>query len=245
MFKYQIHTHTGAEWKSQVAVNCPSLISLAIKTTKDILTSLEDRTPPLKLTDPKGQYLGGREIVLSLAADVQAILGDAKDMAMIFSSQKYNASDILKALLHQFRTTLAPHNVYAIRKRTKSPPLPRHYCGRGPGHDDGGPFRHRVPAPPPLVEGDQFPSPPHGCLPIDSIGTKRPLASHAYPKRETTSLQHSISIDGYLSTCFTTHRKTIRFLLKHACNQRRLKNGQTLLGMVVVPVHALSSFPSK
>ncbi len=69
--------------ETQVAVDSHSPTSMAIATAIAILNSLEDRKHESKHATTPGQHLGGRESVLSLAADLQNILGNARDMAKI------------------------------------------------------------------------------------------------------------------------------------------------------------------
>ena len=82
-------------------VDSHSPISLAIATANAILTSLEDTTPPPSPFEPINLYLRRRESILSLAIDLQNILGDAMDMASSMFPQKSNTPGNGYALLHQ------------------------------------------------------------------------------------------------------------------------------------------------
>jgi hypothetical protein len=81
MFIYTIPEHTLAEWKAQVIVDSQSHISLAIATVNAILASLENIAPPPNLVEPTHHSLGGKESILSLANDLQNMLGDAMALA--------------------------------------------------------------------------------------------------------------------------------------------------------------------
>jgi hypothetical protein len=80
-FKYPISPHTLAAWKSQAEIDSHSPTSLAIATANSILTNLQGPTNPSDTRDPTEPVLGGRYSILSLAADLQNILGDAMHMA--------------------------------------------------------------------------------------------------------------------------------------------------------------------
>jgi hypothetical protein len=82
-FKYPIPPHTLAAWKSHVEIDSHSPTALAIATTNAILTNLQSPTNPSDTRDPTEPVLGGRDSILSLAADLQNILVDAMHMATI------------------------------------------------------------------------------------------------------------------------------------------------------------------
>jgi hypothetical protein len=83
-----------------VILDYHSPISLAIATTNAILTSLEDTTPPPNPLEPTHHYPRGREYILSIANDLQNILGDAMDLATSTFSQKSITPDKGHALPH-------------------------------------------------------------------------------------------------------------------------------------------------
>ena len=80
MFQYPIPANPLERWKSQVVVDSHSPISLAIATATAILRSLDAVTTPNHPVK-KNHYLRDRESVLSLTADIQAIVGDAMTLA--------------------------------------------------------------------------------------------------------------------------------------------------------------------
>jgi hypothetical protein len=80
-FKYPIPPHTIAAWKSHVEIDSHSPTSLAIVTANAILTNLQDPTNPTDTPDPTEHVLCGRDLILSLATDLQTILGDAMHLA--------------------------------------------------------------------------------------------------------------------------------------------------------------------
>ena len=63
-----------------MAVDSHSPTSLAIATANVILTSLGISTNPSNTTAPTGPLLGDRDSILSLATDLQNIIGDAMHM---------------------------------------------------------------------------------------------------------------------------------------------------------------------
>ncbi len=81
-FKYPIAPHTLAAWKSQVEIDSHSPTSLAITTANTILHNLQNPPDPPYTRDPTVPDLSDRDSILSLAADLQNILGDAMHMAM-------------------------------------------------------------------------------------------------------------------------------------------------------------------
>jgi hypothetical protein len=79
--KYPIAPHTLAAWKLQVEIDSHSPTSLVITTANAILHFLQNPSNPPYTRNPTEPELDGRDQILSLAADLQNILGDAMHMA--------------------------------------------------------------------------------------------------------------------------------------------------------------------
>jgi hypothetical protein len=120
MFKYPIPPHSLTAWKTHVVVESHSATSLAIATANAILNSLGGSPPKSKPANTPGHHLGGREAILSLAADLQNILGDAMDMAKTMFPLKATTSNKGRTLPHHLWPESVLHDVYAIRNRTKA-----------------------------------------------------------------------------------------------------------------------------
>jgi hypothetical protein len=89
MFKCPISPHYLTEWKARVVVDSLSPTKLAIAIANAILRNLEDgvtAAPPANTS----QQIGGRDSILSLAADLQRILDDAMSMATAMFPLKAN-----------------------------------------------------------------------------------------------------------------------------------------------------------
>jgi hypothetical protein len=99
MFQYPIPANTLERWKSRVIVDSHSPISLAIATASAILHNLDAATTHTQPTHGN-HYLGGRESVLSLAAETKTILGDATNLATSMFPQKHTTVDKSQMLPH-------------------------------------------------------------------------------------------------------------------------------------------------
>ena len=109
--------HSRWRWKSQVTVDSHSPISLAITTVTDILNNLEAITTQ-NHHEHGAHQLGGRESVLSLAADIQTILGDTMTLAMTMFPHKPTYLDKNQTLPYHLWPNSVKHDVLAIRRRT-------------------------------------------------------------------------------------------------------------------------------
>ena len=81
MFKYPIPSHSLEAWKTQVSLHSHPSISLAIATANAILDNLRDNPHNTTPVPSPHHQLGSTESILSLADDLQNILGEAMDLA--------------------------------------------------------------------------------------------------------------------------------------------------------------------
>ena len=119
MFKCPISPHYLTEWKARVVVDSLSPTKLAIAIANAILRNLEDgvtAAPPANTS----QQIGGRDSILSLAADLQRILDDAMSMATAMFPLKASTPCKGKILSHHLWPKSVLHDIHAIRHRTKA-----------------------------------------------------------------------------------------------------------------------------
>ena len=120
MFEYPIPLHSLAAWKTRVAINSHSPTTLAIATANAILRNLEDGTNIATPETATGQQIVGGDSILSLAADLQQVLGDAIDMVPTMFSLKATTACKGQVLPHQQWPISVLHDIHAIFYRTKA-----------------------------------------------------------------------------------------------------------------------------
>jgi hypothetical protein len=99
--------------------NSPTL--LAIATAGAILDNLADPLATTGSTEgDTGVHLGDRESILSLASDLQNILGDAMDLATTMFPLKASTPDKRQTRPHHLWPKSVLHDIHAIRNRTKA-----------------------------------------------------------------------------------------------------------------------------
>ena len=112
----------------------------------------------------------------------------------------------------------------------QNPPPPSHDGGRDAESGEGTPLRRSVTTPQTLDQGHQ----PQilrtlTCPPIRYLEA---LSLSHTPDEEDEPTPAS-DLQSRLNACFKAHQRTTRLLLKHARNQRRLKDGKALLRMFI------------
>ncbi len=93
---------------------------MAIATANAILANLQGPTNPSDTTDPMECLLGGRDSILSLAADLQNILGVAMHLDTTMFQLKACTPHKGQTLPHHLWPKAVLHEVHTIRKRTKA-----------------------------------------------------------------------------------------------------------------------------
>ncbi len=95
--------------------------SLGIATANAILGFLGGTTPTPITTEPPTLHMGGRDFILSLASDLQAILGDeAMLLATNMLPHKPKAPATERTLPYPLWPKAVQHDIFAIRRRTKA-----------------------------------------------------------------------------------------------------------------------------
>jgi hypothetical protein len=103
-----------------MAKDSHSPTSQAIAAAKAILTNLGDSPNLAITTDPTGSMLGDRDSILSLATNLQNMLGDAMHMDTIMFPLKTGTPCKRQTLPHHLWPQAVLHDVHTVRNRDKA-----------------------------------------------------------------------------------------------------------------------------
>jgi hypothetical protein len=118
MFQYAIPEHTLEKWKSRVTVDLNTAIFLSTAMARTLLDSVFINEVS-RLMTPSPNPMEVQAALLSLANDLQTILGDAMDMITAMSPHESSALKRGTFSQHLWRK-MARHDILNIRRRTKT-----------------------------------------------------------------------------------------------------------------------------